>query len=269
MNSSSFSYLSGRIRSAEFQDDPFPHLEICPFFNEEHLKILTEHRQLLLRPFKHHRALINHLLFHGYAVQQFPGCAANVNVYMKQIKTGLWIKGTTTDTSSLGLALRLTKYKSPELKALVQYCNGDEFHEALRDKFNVAVDTETSIVSAIQKYLTGYEISPHPDVRRKCLTYMCNLHTDPRAEALDIHTKLHRFKPEFEHVSEIWEKLPRTERDWMPWNTAEPVKTLRRNNSMVMFRATNHSLHSIKLDYDHLPFQRTQLYGNLLYANSQ
>lgn len=39
------------------------------------------------------------------------------------------------------------------------------------------------------------------------------------------------------------------------------------NNSMVIFHPDNNppTLHAIRLNYNHLKYQRTQIYGNLMY----
>ena len=41
------------------------------------------------------------------------------------------------------------------------------------------------------------------------------------------------------------------------------------NNSMLIFHPDNNppTLHAIRLNYNHLKYQRTQIYGNLMYDN--
>ena len=41
------------------------------------------------------------------------------------------------------------------------------------------------------------------------------------------------------------------------------------NNSIVIFHPDNDppTLHAIRLNYNHLKYQRTQIYGNLMYIN--
>ena len=48
------------------------------------------------------------------------------------------------------------------------------------------------------------------------------------------------------------------------------IKTINENNSMVMFHPDNNppTLHAIRLKYNHLKYQRTQIYGNLMYKNN-
>ena len=50
-------------------------------------------------------------------------------------------------------------------------------------------------------------------------------------------------------------------------DTVAKVKKISKNNTLVMFQPSNDTLHAIKLDYDHTKFQRTQIYGNLMYTN--
>ncbi len=40
------------------------------------------------------------------------------------------------------------------------------------------------------------------------------------------------------------------------------------NNSMILFHPDNNpaTMHAIRLNYNHLKYQRTQIYGNLMYA---
>ena len=52
----------------------------------------------------------------------------------------------------------------------------------------------------------------------------------------------------------------------MPWDWCEVQKTQTENNSIVIFSPSNDTLHAVKADYNHLTYQRTQLYGNLWYS---
>jgi hypothetical protein len=114
--------------------------------------------------------------------------------------------------------------------------------------------------------MSGYEISPHPDIRKKCLTYMININTDAAAESLDLHTHLMRFKDPWQKIYDFWDSNPSIDRCWVPWQWCSDTFIHAKNNSIVMFAPNNRSLHAVKLDYDHLDFQRTQIYGNLWYT---
>ena len=146
--------------------------------------------------------------------------------------------------------------------------NSDIFHNTLRNKFNI--DKNTTIISAIQKNLSGYEISPHPDVRQKCLTYLLNINNNIQIEKEDCHTHLLEFKKEYKYISDIWEKNKNINRCWVPWDWCNTIKTMNQNNSMLIFKPDNNppTLHAIKLKYNHLKYQRTQIYGNLMYKDN-
>jgi hypothetical protein len=65
-------------------------------------------------------------------------------------------------------------------------------HGMIALKISLVRLAETRVETAIQKYVSGYEISPHPDIRRKCATYMININ-HPRAEHLELHTHFMEF----------------------------------------------------------------------------
>ena len=60
-----------------------------------------------------------------------------------------------------GITYRLQKYTNPDISNLMEFLNGREFANALKRKFEIDGWTTTNIISAIQKNLTKYEISPH------------------------------------------------------------------------------------------------------------
>ena len=145
--------------------------------------------------------------------------------------------------------------------------NGSEFHRALRQKFGIT--KETTIISAIQKNLTGYEISPHPDIRQKSLTYLLNINNNSEIEKLDCNTHLLEFKEPYKYIQEYWEKNKGVNRCWIPWEWYDTIKKTSENNSMVIFKPDDNpaTLHAIRLNYDHLKYQRTQIYGNLMFKH--
>jgi hypothetical protein len=148
------------------------------------------------------------------------------------------------------------------VREIKNFIESNRFFECLSKKFNLSIENcKTDVV--IQKYLDGYEISPHPDIRKKALTFMINLNSDPESEQRAFHTHYVRFRPEYEYISKFWELNDRAERNWVPWDWCETKKLQRDNNSIVVFSPSFSSLHAVKASYDHLNFQRTQLYGNL------
>ena len=138
--------------------------------------------------------------------------------------------------------------------------------EVLAKKFHVD-SAECHYDAGIQKYLDGYEISPHPDVRRKALTYMVNINPNPTSNSEQHHTSYLRFKPEWKFVEQYWVGNEKMDRCWVPWSWCEIVKQQTANNSLVAFSPKNDTLHAVKAGYDHLSHQRTQLYGNLWFED--
>ena len=61
--------------------------------------------------------------------------------------------------------------KSDLLQTVDNFFNSHKFREVLASKFSINLD-DVYFDNGIQKYFDGYEISPHPDIRRKSLTYM-------------------------------------------------------------------------------------------------
>ena len=139
------------------------------------------------------------------------------------------------------------------------------FLTTLESKFGI--DRPNRIETAIHKYLSGYEISPHPDIRSKCLTYLLNINTEDISEDIDIHTHLLEFKEEKRFIYEYWKYNTNFDTDWVPWSWCKSRKTIGKNNSIIIFKPSCNTLHAVKLQYDHLVFQRTQIYGNLWYTD--
>ena len=121
----------------------------------------------------------------------------------------------------------------------------------------------------IQKYLDGYEISPHPDVRAKALTYMININPSPTSFEDEHHMSFLSFKPEWNYVREFWQGNDNYDRCWVPWDWCDIKKQQRNNNSIVIFSPDNDTIHAVKANFNHLKYQRTQIYGNLWYRQPQ
>ena len=136
------------------------------------------------------------------------------------------------------------------------------FIDALLSKFNISgVDIEYD--AGIQKYLDGYEISPHPDIRRKLLTFMVNINPSNSSESNNHHTHIQSFKKKYSFISDFWRDNRHIERAWVPWEWSNTEFIHNQNNSLIVFAPDNKTLHAVKADYDHLKYQRTQLYGNI------
>lgn len=264
---SEFRYLIEKVNDSTFIKDPFPHLEIDNFLSKDHFNEITSDDQIHFEEQPNSESLISTLLSKKYKIQNFPGCCTDPVDYLNRLKTNNWpseIKNTPIE--SYGITFRLSSYKNPKIERLVNYMNGEEFKIALENKFNIK--DETSIITAIQKNLTKYEITPHPDTRRKALTYLLNINKDDSVEGYNVHTHLLKFKKEYEYIYKTWEQEKGMDRCWVPWDLCTTQKTISKNNTIVLFAPSNLSLHAVKLDYPHNKFQRTQLYGNLMYTKA-
>jgi len=136
----------------------------------------------------------------------------------------------------------------------------------IKDKFGIK--DYVNIETAIQKNLAHYEISPHCDTSSKALTYMVNIYTDKECEDLPIHTHLLRFNNRYNYLYSLWEHNS-IDPVWVPWDWCETIKKTSLNNSITMFKPSHDTLHAVKLNYNHLKFQRNQIYGNLWYEKSK
>lgn len=98
---------------------------------------------------------------------------------------------------------------------------------------------------------------------------MVNINPSATSFDNDHHTSYLRLKPEWCFMEEFWKGNVTLDRCWIPWDWCEIRKQQRNNNSIVIFAPGNDTFHAIKADYDHLPNQRTQLYGNLRFNEYQ
>lgn len=252
-----YAYLADRVRDAPLLSYPFPHLEIQHFLRNEDLKTLLKCDAVHFPPVKNTPALLLELRMRHYKAVAFPGCTMNVDDFLRGVRS----MPPDATTAGYGMTFRRT----PGVGSLVDYLNGLEFHAALRSRFGI--QNETKIGTYVQKNLSGYEISPHPDVRRKAVTYLLNINPPRLAGRQDLGTHLLRFKPEYDDARAFWREHERRERCWVPWDWCETVKMIAENNSLLAFAPADDTLHAVKLDYDHCAAQRTQLYGSLVYTN--
>ncbi len=263
-----FQYILDKIQAAKMASKPFSHLQIDHFLSQPHLKMIQEDRQVHFLEMSTDEKVVAELLSSGYRVQSFPGCTNDPNDYLARLKSNVWPhEHLGNPIGSYGITFRLQEYKSDNIRELIEFLSGLEFHNTLRDKFNIQEKTE--ILTAIQKNLSKYEICPHPDIRTKALTYLLNINKDARSEKIDIHTHLLKFKKKYEYIYNIWETRTDIERCWVPWNWCKTIDIVNKNNTIVIFAPSNDTLHAVKLDYDHRDFQRTQIYGNLNYSERE
>ncbi|PZW48363.1 hypothetical protein C8P66_105112 [Humitalea rosea] len=263
---SRYDYILDRIAASPFTEVPFRHLYIENVLNEADFQVLIRAPEIDVQPVGSDEALIEALHGLGYKEIQFPGTTTDLPTYLnwhrdrkrqKDINNG--------NCEGFGVTLRLQHPpETPALRELDAFFRSPAFSDALAQKFNL--DTKACTFDfGLQKYLDGYEISPHADIRRKALTLMLNINPAPKAEALDIHTHYMRFKPAQRHIGEQWVANPHMERGWVSWDYCETIAQQTHNNSVVMFAPADDTLHAVKANYNHLVTQRTQYYANLWY----
>jgi hypothetical protein len=264
---SRFAYLIKKVNQVEFSEYPFRHIEINDFINEDDFNEIISCDEINIPNCDSDNELFKELFSQGFKMTPFPGAITDHNQYMRnRIKRQKTISHSTTE--SAGVVLRLVDPKSERLKELKEFLESKEFNEAIARKFSLEL-TSCSTDGGIQKYLDEYEISPHPDLRKKAATYMVNINNSFNSEEKKYHTHYLKFKPERNYVSEYWKGNPLTERCWVPWDWCISVKQQVKNNSLVAFSPSFDTLHAVKASYNHLTGQRTQLYGNLWYKDDE
>jgi len=262
-----FSYLLEKISNAKINNFPFRHIQINDLFKPEDFQRIIKSYDVALSPCRSDQNLFDILSQSGYKIIKFPGCTVDKTEYINWHKNKSSVQKTNSACEGFGTVLRLISPKTDILKCLQKFLHSKEFIDCISSKFNI--DSENcSYDAGIQKYLDGYEISPHPDVRGKALTYMVNINSDPNSQNNIHHTSYLKFKNEFNYVKEFWEGNEKYDRCWVPWSWCNIIKQQVENNSMVMFSPSSNTMHAVKANYDHLNHQRTQLYGNLWYKKS-
>jgi hypothetical protein len=263
MHSVNFDYLIEKIADAPLLESPFRHIEINSFFRDEDFEALLADPQIGLPTASSDEDLLDVLTEHGFAPVSFPGTTSDPVAYL-EYKRGLRNHSNDSTCERMGMTYRLEQPTSPLLRTLEEFFSSDAFLSVAAAKFSVPLG-KTRFDGGLQKYLDGYEISPHPDTRRKALTYMINVNTAPDSERLGFHTQYSRLSAEWRYVEDFWKNNPDSDRSWVPWSWCETVKQQSKNNSMVMFSPSDDTMHAVRASYEHLQHQRTQFYGNLWY----
>ncbi len=262
-----YQYILDKIQSANLIEAPFPHLEIENLFEDSDFEMITQSFDIKVSPATSDENLLDILFSNGYRIIEFPGCTENHKEYLEWHSKKSISRRTNTACEGFGIVLRQESPKSESVRSLMKFLESPEFIACLAEKFGIDKN-DCNYDCGIQKYLDGYEISPHPDIRRKALTYMVNINPNSDSHLLDHHTHYLRFKSEFDYVSSYWKGNPKIDTCWVPWEWCTTHKQQTRNNSMVIFSPSFDTLHGVKANYDHLNNQRTQLYGNLWYKNN-
>ena len=262
-----FNYLITKILKTKISNKPFRHIKIKNFFNKDHFKEIINSNEILLSKVKTDTALINLLEKKGFKSINFPGSITYKRKYINwhsEKKKTFYKNKLNSSTEGFGYVLRLYNHNSLILKELNNFFSSKKFLECVKKRFKI--NDKVIYDGGIQKYLDGYEISPHPDVRRKAATWMININPFKKSNKIKMHTQYLYFKKEREYVQKFWEGNPNIERAWVPWSWAKTAFEQDTNNSIVLFSPNNSTMHAVKANYDHLKFQRTQIYGNLWYS---
>ncbi len=264
--SNNFDYIIDKINNTEFSTDPYKYVLIEDLFSDEHFENITKSVEINIDPVSSDNDLFDELYSKGYKIVEFPGCITNKKQYIS------WHKNKTKRSShtaceGFGVTLRLYNPRSKIITEINEFLKSEKFNRCLAEKFGINYE-ECNIDGGIQKYLDGYEISPHSDIRRKAATFMININPSKQSEKLDYHTRYLTFSDKRKYVQTLWEGNENIDRCWVPWDWCEVEFRQTKNNSMVIFSPNNDTMHAIKASYDHLSTQRTQLYGNLWYKKS-
>lgn len=260
-----FDYLIDKISNADFSSEPFSHLYIDHFFSNEHFSKITSSIDIDIGDAHSDQELIDKMQASGWKIIKFPGCTTDIEKYIEWRHTRSDQRHHTA-TEGFGMAARLYEPRSEFIAALDQFMTSKPFYECIAEKLGISID-RCRFDGGIQKYLDGYEISPHPDVRRKAATFMVNINPSSKSENELHHTHYLKLKAERQYIKSFWEGNPQIDRCWLPWDWTETKSIQSRNNSIVIFAPSNNTLHGVKANYDHLRYQRTQLYGNLWYED--
>ena len=260
-----FDYVIERIESAPIRPMPFAHIQIDELFDQKHFQEIVSAVEIRLAPQTSDARLFESLFDVGYEIINFPGSVLNKDRYIEWHKSRRPDHGLNQSScEGFGVTLRLAQPQSPVISELLTFIGSREFKSALACRFGIDA-SGLQFDAGLQKYLDGYEISPHPDVRRKALTFMVNINPSYDSQFNQHHTQLLRFRPGYQYVQEYWKARPAEERCWVPWDWCESEKTHSQNNSLIAFIPSDDTMHSVKAAYDHLVYQRTQLYGNFWY----
>ena len=264
----SFSYLGEKIRDAAFASDPFQHVYIDNFLSDQHFTEVSRATEIDVTGQTSDEELLERLFAVGYKIIDFPGCITDWKEYVRWHANPE--QGPIRNNSACegyGVTLRLMNPDTPVLRDLIAYLESIEFQTELAAKFDVNLK-DVFFDGGVQKYLDGYEISPHPDIREKAATYMVNINPGADTEKFYYHTHYMKLRLERQYVQAFWEGNSDLERCWVPWEWCETVKMEPANNSIVLFSPANDTMHAIKAKYDHLNGQRTQIYGNLWFRDA-
>ena len=264
-----FDYLLKKVRSATVRPAPFPHLRIDDFFSLGDFNEFLNSREVTFEVQRSNADLERQANQVGYVPIKFPGAFTDWAQYredqdLRKSATGS-DPGKHTASETRGLVLRLLEPTSRYMRDLTSFLDSGQLQREICNKLGIDFG-ESFVDGGVQKYLNGYEIPPHPDVRQKLLTLLVPLHPsayEPSGAHVSVGTHLLKFRPEFQSVSHFWATHDHHDRCWVPWSWCETVDVHYQSNSLLAFSPSNESLHGVKAQYDHLRWQRTHLYSNV------
>ena len=259
-----FDYLLEKISSSSIKAMPFGAIYIEDFFSDEHFDAIINDKAINLNKTSDDQSLFDEAFKNGYKIIDFPGCISSEKEYINWHNHKSLDSRSNSACESFGLTVRLLESKSEFLHSVDDFFNSKKFREALAEKFSINLN-DVYFDNGIQKYFDGYEISPHPDIRRKSLTYMVNINPFKNSENEEIHTHYLQLKDKYQFIQKFWEHNKDVERCWLPWDWCETKFVQSRNNSIVVFSPNNDTIHAVRANYQHLNGQRTQIYGNFWY----
>ncbi len=258
-----YSKLLDKINKADFIKFPFNYLYIENFIPRDDFLLMINDSQVILKEAKNDIDLINLLQKGEWEPIHFPGCTKEIDDYISWRKNNSEFDNVNT-CEGFGITFRLKEPRSKLLNDYIDFFKSDEFKNCLCEKFKLNKN-QMIFDTGLQKYLDGYEISPHPDVRKKALTFMLNVNSNPNSEKEFHHAHFCSFKPHMRYVQEYWKGNKHADRSWVPWDWCETKFLHNANNSITLFAPDDDTMHAVKAKYNHLKYQRTQFYGNLWY----
>jgi hypothetical protein len=171
------------------------HIEINELFSKNDFEEIIRSPEITTKVAQDDEELFDLLFACGYKIINFPGCTVDYKEYIKWHKEKISSQKTNTSCEGYGVVMRLESPKSTVIGEVQDFLKSREFIDCAAEKFGIKA-CECNYDAGIQKYLDGYEISPHPDVRRKALTYMVNINPSPTSSDDEYHTSYLQFKPE-------------------------------------------------------------------------
>ena len=258
-----FDYVLEKLDNAAIDNAPFPHIYLDDLLTPDHFQALVGSEDVALPESRDVHEFLDRLELAGYAPIEFPGCTNKPDEYIAWLESGDSPRGLHAACEGLGMALRCTSPRSEVVQDLDAFFRSDELTTLLARKFGIT--RRVTVDAGLQKYLNGYEISPHPDIRQKALTWLFNANPGGDTESLSYHTHYMAFKEQWDFIRRFWRDTPHADTCWVPWEWCETRKRHTANNSIVVFAPRYDTLHGVKANYDHLRSQRTQFYGNLWY----